>query len=102
MLWLFITAVAFGAGLPNGLTVLIIGGVIIVGEVWIERSGRRGSTFASAWHLSVRFAMGLVLVVLAVVRSDGWGAALLIVFGAWLIVPAVLLGVLLLRDVREK
>jgi hypothetical protein len=101
MLWLLVTSAAFGAGLPNGLTVLILGGVIIFGEVWIERTGRRGSTFASAWHLSMRFAMGVVLVLLAVMRTDGWGTALLVVFGAWLIIPAIVLGGLLLRDVRE-
>ena len=44
MLWLFVTAVAFGVGLANGLTILILGGTLIFGEVWIERSGERHPT----------------------------------------------------------
>ena len=100
MVWLFVSAVAFGAGLANGLTILIMGGAFIFGEVWIERSGRRDSTLASVWRVSLRLAIGVALIVIAVVSSDGWGTALLMLFGAWLILPALLLGVLLLREAR--
>jgi hypothetical protein len=52
VLWLFVTAVAFGAGVANGLAILIMGGAFILGEVWIERSGGRHPTLAVAWRLS--------------------------------------------------
>ena len=102
MLWLFVSAVAFGVGLANGLAVLILGGALIFGEVWIERSGERHATFATVWHLSWRIALGVALVVLAIVSSSGWGAALLIFFGAWLLVPALLVATLLWRERRDQ
>jgi predicted MFS family arabinose efflux permease len=102
MLWLFVSAVAFGVGLANGLAILIIGGALIFGEVWIERSGERHATFATVWRLSWRIALGAALVVIAIVSSDGWGAALLIFFGAWLVLPAVLVATLWWRERREE
>jgi hypothetical protein len=102
VLWLFVTAVAFGAGVANGLAILIMGGAFILGEVWIERSGGRHPTFATAWRLSLRVAIGIALIVIAVVASHGWGAALLILFGAWLILPALALSVLWLHETRRE
>jgi len=76
---------------------------LIFGEVWIERgSGERHATMASVWRLSLRVAMGVTLVVLALVNADGSGAALLILFGAWLILAGLVLGAVLLRETREQ
>jgi hypothetical protein len=100
--WLFVTAVAFGAGIANGVAILIMGGAFILGEVWIERSGGRHPMFATAWRLSLRIAIGIALIVSAVVTSHGWGAALLSLAGAWLILPALVLGVLWLRETRQE
>ena len=101
-LWLFVTAAAFGVGLANGLTILILGGTFIFGEVWLERSGERHPTFATVWRLSVRVALAAALVVLAIVNSDGWGAALLIFFAAWLVLPRLLLATIWWRQRRAQ
>jgi hypothetical protein len=102
MLWLFVSAVAFGVGLANGIAILIIGGALIFGEVWIERRGERHATFATVWRLSWRIGLGAALVVIAIVSSDGWDAALLILFGAWLVLPALVVATLWWRERREQ
>ena len=102
MLWLFVSAVAFGVGLANGLAVLILGGALIFGEVWIERSGEGHATCATVSRLSWRIGLGVALVVLAIVSSNSWGAALLIFFGAWLLLPALLVATLSWRERREQ
>jgi hypothetical protein len=101
-LWLFVSAVAFGAGLANGLTILILGGAFIFGELWIERSGGRHPTFAIVWRVSLRIALGATLVVLAIASSEGWGTALLILFAAWLVAPALLVATIGWRERREQ
>jgi hypothetical protein len=102
VLWLFVTAVAFGVGIANGLAILIMGGAFILGEVWIERSGGRHPTFATAWRLSLRIAIGIALIMIAAVNSHGWGAALLTLFGVWLVLQALVLSVLWLRETRQE
>lgn len=102
VLWLFVTAVAFGVGIANGLAILIMGGAFILGEVWIERSGGRHPTFATAWRLSLRIAIGIALIVIAAVNSHGWGAVLLTLFGAWLVLQALVLSALWLRETRQE
>jgi hypothetical protein len=101
-LWLFVSAVAFGVGLANGLAILILGGAFIFGEVWIERSGERHPTFAIVWRVCLRIALGATLVVLAIVSADGWGTALLIFFAAWLVVPALLVATIWWRERYER
>ena len=101
-LWLFVSAVAFGVGLANGLTILILGGAFIFGELWIERSGERHPTFAIVWRVSLRIALGATIVVLAIASSGGWGTALLILFAAWLVVPALLVATIGWRERREQ
>lgn len=102
VLWLFASAVGFAAGLGNGLAISIVGGAFILGSVWIERSGERHPIFALVWHLSWRIALGAALIVIALVNSDGWSAALLAVFGAFLILPGVAGAALWLRETRVK
>jgi hypothetical protein len=94
VIWLFVTAAAFGAGLGTGLGFLLVGGAFIAGEVWIERNGERHVTFAAAWHLSWRIGLGVAVVVLAV-RSDGWAIAIGVVIGGWLIVTGLVFSTLL-------
>jgi hypothetical protein len=101
-LWLFVTVVAFGAGLAKGLTILILGGAFIFGEVWIKRSGESHPTFATVWRLSLRIALAATLIVLAIVNSSGWGTALLIFFAAWLLLPALLVATIWWRERRER
>jgi hypothetical protein len=81
VLWLFLTAVGFGAGVGTGLALLIVGAGLIAGEAWIERSAGRHVTFAVLWHLAWRIGVGALLIVVGVVRSDGWAVALPAVFG---------------------
>jgi hypothetical protein len=102
LLWLFVSAVSFGVGVGVGLAVTIGGGTLILGEVWLERSGERHATLSVVWHLSWRVGMGAVLIVMAVVSSDGWGAVLLAAFGGLLVLPALVLAPLWLRETREK
>jgi hypothetical protein len=102
VLWLFVSAAGFAAGLGTGLAISIVGGAFILGSVWIERSGERHPTFALVWHLSWRIALGAALFVIAFVNSDGWSAALLAIFGALLILPGVAVAGLWLRKTRVK
>jgi uncharacterized membrane protein HdeD (DUF308 family) len=102
VLWLFVSAAGFAAGLANGLAISIVGGAFILGSVWIERSGERHPTFRLVWHLSWRIALGAALVVIAFVNADGWSAALLTAFGALLILPGVAGAALSLRETRLK
>jgi hypothetical protein len=102
ILWLFVSAAGFAAGLGDGLAISIVGGAFILGSVWIERSGERRPTFALVWHLSWRIAAGAALIVIALVNSDGWSAALLTVFGALLILPGVAGAALWVRETRVK
>lgn len=85
VLWLFVTAVGFGAGTGAGLAFLIVGAALIAGEVWIEWSAGRHATFVVLWRLAWRIGVGAWLIVAGAVNSDGWAAALPAVFGAWLI-----------------
>jgi hypothetical protein len=102
VLWLFVSAVGFAAGLANGLAISIVGGAFILGSVWLERSGGRRPKLALVWHLSWRIALGAALIVIAFVNADGWGAALLIVFGVLLILPGVAGAALWLREQRAE
>lgn len=101
MLWLFVTAVAFAVGVAYGLAFLVVGGFLIFGEVWIERSRERHATFASIWRLSWSIGTGVTLLVIAVFKSEGWAAAVPAVFGAWMILTGLGLGALWLRERRE-
>jgi hypothetical protein len=63
--------------------------LLIAGEVWIERSGRRQVKFVVVWRLSWRIGLGLAVIVLGPVRSDGWTAAVAAIFSAWLILSGL-------------
>ena len=89
VLWLFVTFVGFAVGVETGLAFLIVGAALIVGEVWIERSGMRHVKFVVVWHLSWRIGMGLAVIALGAIRSDGWTAAVAAIFGAWLILSGL-------------
>jgi hypothetical protein len=84
-LWLFVTVVGFAVGVETGLAFLIVGGALIAGEVWIERSGKRHVKFMVVWRLSWRIGTGLAVIVVGAVSSDGWTTAVAAIFGAWLI-----------------
>jgi hypothetical protein len=89
VLWLFVTAVGFAVGVETGFAFLIVGAALIVGEVWMERSGGRHATFVVVWRLSWRIGMGLVVIVLGAVSSDAWTAAVAAIFGAWWILSGL-------------
>src|ERR687892_2484518 len=84
MLWLFVTVVGFAVGLLTGFAFLIVGGALIAGEAWIERSGGRHASFVLVWRLSWRIGSGLAVIAVATVSSDGWTAAIGALLGAWL------------------
>jgi hypothetical protein len=102
LLWLFISAVAFGAGIGTGLAFAIGGAILILVEVWLQRSGERHATFSVVWHLLVKVAAAAVLIVSAVVSSDGWGVVVSIALAALILLPALLLAALWLRETREE
>ena len=99
-LWLFMTVAGFALGLATGLVFLIVGAVLIAGEVWIERDHGRHATVVMTWRLSWRIAIGLTLIILGIVRSESWGTALLAVIGAWLIVSGVVVARLRWLEIR--
>lgn len=101
-LWLLFSVVGFAAGFGIGLAVAIVGGTLIFVEVWLERSGERHATFSVVWHLFVKVAAAATLIVSAVVNSDGWGVVLLTALAALILLPALLVATLWLRDTREK
>jgi hypothetical protein len=89
VLWFFVTAVGFAVGVETGLAFLIVGAALIGGEVWIERSGRRHAKFVIVWRLSWRIGIGVAVIVLGAIRSDGWTGAVPAIFGAWLILSGL-------------
>jgi hypothetical protein len=100
VLWLFVAVVGFAVGVGTGLAFLIVGAALIVGEVWIERSGRRHVKFAVVWRLSWRIGIGIAVIVLGAIRSDGWTAAVAAVFGAWLILSGLVFARIRLLETR--
>ena len=101
ILWLFVTAVGFGVGMANGFAILIGGAVFIASEVWIERSGERHPRFVIAWRLGGRVGIGLLLIVLGIIRSDGWASVAMASFGGWLILSGFVLASALWLETRE-
>jgi hypothetical protein len=89
VLWLFVTAVGFAAGVVTGLALLIVGGAWIAGETWIERSGGRYATFRLVWHLCWRIGMGVAVIVVGAVSSNVWAAVVTAVYGTWLILSGL-------------
>ena len=89
VLWLFITVVGFAADVATGLGFLIVGGALIVGEVWIERSGARHTTFVLVWRLFWRIGVGFVVIWIGAVSSDGWTVAVAVLLGSWLILSGL-------------
>ncbi|MCY7301502.1 MAG: hypothetical protein LH654_00360 [Thermoleophilia bacterium] len=83
-LWLFVTFVGFGVSAATGLEFLIVGGVLLVVEVWIERNGKGHSTFVLVWHLVWRVGMGAIVISKGV-ANGGWGLAIRALVGCWLI-----------------
>lgn len=102
VLWLFVTAVGFGTGVGTGLAILIVGGALIAGEVWIDRSGERHATFALVWFLSWRIGLGVTAILLGVVGSEGWAIAVPAVLGGWLILSGLVFATLLWRQARIR
>jgi hypothetical protein len=88
-LWLFVTVVGFAISARTGLAVLIVGGALIAGEVWIEQSRGRHATFALVWRLTWRIAVGVAVIASGVLGSDGWAAVVAATFGAWLILTGL-------------
>lgn len=87
-LWLFFTFVAFVNNVVAGVGVLIVGGAVIVLEVWIERKGESHPTLVLAWRLGSRLVVGIVLISVSVVHAR-WAAVIPVLFGFWLILSGL-------------
>jgi hypothetical protein len=101
ILWLFVSGAAVAVGVANGLAILIGGAALILGHVWSERNRELHPSLVIAWRLGVRIAIGAVVIVLGLVRSDGWAALAAAAFGAWLILAGVVVASALWLQTRE-
>ena len=102
ILWLLFSLAALAAGLRVGLAVVILGGALIAGEVWLDRNGERHPGIGFVWHSAWNIAAGAVLIGIAVVKWDGWSALIPGLFGAWLILWRLVLASVWLRVARDE
>jgi O-antigen/teichoic acid export membrane protein len=87
-LWLLVTLVGFAVGVATGIGILIVGGALIGGEVWIARKGKTHPRFALVWRLAWRVGMGIFVISVGV-PHHGWGAVFPALLGSWLILTGL-------------